>query len=177
MMISKHLNDALNDEIGLEFFAHAQYLAMAVYFEQLSLDKLAAFFYDQAEEEKIHGLKIVRYLSETGAKVAIPAIDAPQATFKSAEELAQLFVDQEKHVTDQFYAMNKMSLDDGDYMTQSFLQWFINEQREEMATSGKLLDLVRMAGSNLLMVEMMVDNLTAAQAGGEAEAGGEAAAG
>ncbi len=170
-MISKRLNDALNAEIGLELAAHTQYLAMAVYFEALSLDGLATFFYNQAEEEKMHGLKIVHYLSETDAEVVFPAIPAPKQDFASAEELAQLFIDQEKHVTEQFYKMKKMALEDGDYITESFLQWFLDEQREEMATSQKLLDMIRMADGNLLMVEMMVDKLAAAQAGGPADAG------
>ncbi len=172
-MISKRLNDAINAEIGLEFFAHLQYLMMAVYFEQRSLDKLAGFFYDQAEEEKTHGLMLTRYLSERGAEVRIPAISEPKRDFASAEELAQLFVDQEKHVTEQFYKMNSMAIEDQDYITQNFLQWFIREQREEMATSGKLLDLIRMAGSNLLMVEMLIPSLESGSDGEAFAEGGE----
>lgn len=170
-MPSKRVNDALNAEIGLEFFAHLQYVAMAVYFESRSLDKLAAFFYNQAEEEKMHALMIIKYLVETGGTVNIPAIDQPKQEFASALELAQLFLDQEKHVTDQFYKMNAMALEDGDYISQNFLQWFIAEQREEMATASKLIDLIRMAGDNLLLVEMSVASLEAGQASGPAAAG------
>ncbi|MCC6906077.1 MAG: ferritin [Anaerolineae bacterium] len=173
MRVSDRLVNAINAEVGLELFAHHQYLAMAAYFESRSLDNLAAFFYAQAEEEKMHGLKLFKYLLERGALAVIPAIPAPQASFQSTEELMKLFVSQEEHVTEKFYEMANFAAEDKDHITSHFLQWFINEQMEEMATSNKLLDLVRMAGEhNLLMIEMMVPRLGTA----EAEAGGEAAA-
>ncbi len=172
MLISKKLNDAINAEIGLEFQAHLQYLAMAVYFAARSLDGLAAFFYNQAEEEKVHGLKLVKYVSEAGGEVVIPDIPAPKHDFANAEEVMQLFYDQEKHVTGQFYNMVEMALSERDYTTHNFLQWFIEEQLEEMATSSKLLDLVRMAGEGqLLMIEMMIDKVEAGAAA--LEPGGE----
>lgn len=172
MRVSDRLVNAINAEVGLEFFANHQYLAMAAYFENRSLDNLAAFFYDQAEEEKMHGLKLFRYLLERGAQAVIPAIPAPQASFESAEEVMQVFVAQEEHVTEKFYEMANMAVEDRDHISSQFLQWFINEQMEEMSTSNKLLDLVRMAGEhNLLMIEMMVPNLGASEAG----AGGEGA--
>lgn len=161
--LSSQMNKALNDEIGLEFFAYVQYMAMGAYFEKRSLDKLAAFFYNQADEEKMHGEMILKYVVEVDGVVDIPSIQAPQCDFASAQEVAQLFVDQEAHVTEQFYKMVDLAQSDKDYMTHKFLQWFVDEQREEMATSNKLLDLIKMAGENqLLMVEMMVDNLEAA---------------
>ncbi len=165
-MISKPLNDALNAEIGLEFFAHHQYVAMAVYFASRSLDRLADFFYRQAEEEKEHGLMIVKYLTEVGGEVTIPAIPQPKQDFASAEELAQAFLDQEKHVTEQFRKMDTLALQEGDYITHNFLQWFHAEQREEIATATKLLDLVRLAQGNLLLVEMAAGSLFEAQASG-----------
>lgn len=168
MLISEKLNELINAEIGLEFSAHLQYLAMATYFEGRSLDRLAEFFYNQAEEEKMHGLKLLRYVNEAGGRAIIPAVPAPKHDFASAEEVMQLFYDQEHHVTNQFYEMVEVALAERDYATHSFLQWFIDEQREEMATSSKLLDLVKMAGeSQLLMIEMMVDRIEAEAAASE----------
>ena len=161
-MLSERLNVALNAEVGLEFFAYTQYIAMAGFFESRSLDGLAQFFYDQAEEEKLHGLKIVKYIHETDSTLEIPAIPQPQNSFASAEELAQTFLAQERHVTDQFSAMMKMAVEDSDFMSQSFLQWFIDEQREEVSTARKMLDIIRMAGNNLLMVEMMIERIAPA---------------
>ena len=172
MFISKKLAAALNAEVTLELFAHIQYLAMAHFFEKKSLDGLAAFFYDQAEEEKAHALKIVHYLNEAGADVVFEAIDAPKQDFKTAVEVAETFLAQESHVTQQFYKMNALAVEEKDYVTQNFLQWFIAEQLEEMSTASKMLDMFTMAGDNLLMVEMLIDKLTAAQASGPG-AGGE----
>lgn len=163
MFINKRLNDALCDQITMELAAHIQYLAIATYFEARSLDRIAEFFYSQAEEEKMHALKIIRFLAESDAEVRFSQLDAPKQGFASAEEAAQLFVEQEKRVTDSFYKMEKAANEEGDYISRSFLQWFIDEQLEEMATSNKLLDLIRMSGDNLLMVEMLIGDLEAAQ--------------
>jgi len=163
MALSKQLNDALNAEVGLEFSAHSQYLAMAHFFEKKGLEGLAGFFYDQAEEEKMHGVKIVHFINEVDGDLRIPAIPAPKVEFTSAVEVAEAFLAQEQHVTQQFFKMNKMALDEGDYITQDFLQWFITEQREEMATASRMLDLFKMAGDNLLAVEMLVAGLAAGQ--------------
>jgi ferritin len=158
-MASERLVDALNAEIGLEFFAHSQYLAMAHYFENMSLDGMAAFFYDQAEEEKEHGLKIIHYLGEIGAAMRVPAIDAPKSDFQSAMEVAELFLAQEQHVTDQFDKMTAMALEDGDYATFNFLQWFVTEQVEEVATASKMIDLIKLVGDNLVMLNMVARSL------------------
>lgn len=154
MMISARLVQALNDEINLEVFAHQQYLAMASWFELQSLDQVAEFFYDQAEEEKEHGLKILRYLAETGAAIRYGAIPAPRQDFATALEVAELFLAQEENVTQQFFKMAKLAGEDGDYITLEFIQWFIAEQREEMATAGKFVDIVKLSGDNLLHLEL-----------------------
>jgi ferritin len=159
MAISERLIDTLNAEIGLEFFAHSQYLAMAHYFENMSLDGMAKFFYDQAEEEKEHGLKIVHYLGAVGAPMRIPAVDAPKSNFHSPLEVAEVFLAQEQHVTDQFNSMTTMALEDGDYATFNFLQWFVDEQVEEIATASKMINLVKMVGDNLIMLNAVAGAL------------------
>lgn len=163
MFISEKLNDALNDQITMELAAHVQYLAIATYFESKTLDRLAAFFYNQAEEEKMHALKIVHFLAESEADVRFSALEAPRQDFSSPAEAADLFASQEQKVTDSFYRMQKLANEEGDFITHNFLQWFVDEQLEEMATANKLRDLIAMAGDNLLLVEMMVSDLTAAQ--------------
>lgn len=157
MLINKTLLDALNEQIGWEFFADKQYLAMAVYFEARGLSNLAKFFYAQADEERQHGLKIVRYIIEAGGMALIPATDAPKTSFTSVGEVAQLFVDQEHEVTQSFYRMVDMALAERDHVTFNFLQWFIEEQLEEEASAGRLKQLVEMAGEErIFQVEMMM---------------------
>ena len=166
MFISQRLQDMLSKQITLEFSAHIQYLAIAHYFESMSLDRLADFFYTQAEEEKIHGLKIVHFLGEAGAAITFEGLPAPKQGFASPEEAAEKFFEQEKANTDSFYAMQNVADEEKDYIARNFLVWFINEQLEELATATKLLDMVRMSGDNMLMVEMMVPDLMAAMGGG-----------
>lgn len=174
MFISQTLQEMLSKQITLEFSAHLQYLALAHYFESMSLDRLAEFFYMQAEEEKMHGLKIVHFLGEAGASITFDGLPAPKQGFASPEEAAEKFVEQEKANTDSFYAIQDVAVEQKDHITRNFLVWFIDEQLEELATSTKLLDTIRMAGDNMLLVEMMVPDLMAAMGGGAGAGGGAA---
>jgi ferritin len=110
--------DELNAQIGHEFSAHMQYLALASYFERRNLENLAHFFYAQAEEEKEHGLKIVKHINYAGGNAQIPPIPAPTNDFGSTAEALRLFVDQETFVTQRFLDMSRMALEDGDFTSQ-----------------------------------------------------------
>jgi bacterioferritin B len=154
MFISKELNAAFNDEIGLELFASNQYLNMAAYLEGVPLKKLAGMFAKQADEERGHALKFVKYLNDVGGAVVIPAVAAPQATFKSVEEVIQKSLKWEIEVTNRINAMMAMAIAQKDYAAQDFLRWFVTEQIEEMSTMDNLLKVVKAAGErSLIMVE------------------------
>jgi ferritin len=154
MLISQELTSAINEEIGRELFASHQYMNIACYFESLALRKLAAMFMKQSEEERMHAVKFVNYLNEVGARVEIPAVAAPQSTFKSVEEAVQKSLDWEREVTRNCNALMAMAIDQKDYAAQDFLRWFVTEQVEEEATMGTLLQVVKAAGDrNLIMVE------------------------
>jgi len=151
MLISKKLNAAINDEIGLELFASNQYLNMAAYLEGIPLKKLAALFMKQSDEERAHALKFVKYLNDVGGTVTIPAIDAPQATFKSVEEVIAKSLKWEGEVTDRINQMMTMAIAEKDYAAQEFLQWFVKEQVEEMSTMDNLLKIVKFSGERALI--------------------------
>ena len=154
MLISKKLNAAFNDEIGLELFASNQYLNMAAYLDGIPLKKLAGMFLKQSDEERSHGLKFVKYLNDVGGTVTIPAIDAPQATFKSVEEVIAKSLKWEGEVTGRINQMMTMAIAEKDYAAQEFLQWFVKEQVEEMSTMENLLKIVKLSGErSLIMVE------------------------
>lgn len=154
MLISKKLNAAFNEEIGLELFASNQYLNMAAFFEGIPLKKLAALFVKQSDEERTHALKFVKYLNDVGGAVKIPAVDAPQATFKSVEDVIAKSLKWEGEVTDRINAMMTMAIAEKDYAAQEFLQWFVKEQVEEMSTMENLLKIVKLSGDRaLIMVE------------------------
>ncbi len=154
MMISKELNDAINAQIGREFGASLQYVAIATWFDGEALKKLAELFYKQAEEENEHAMKFVKYLVDTGGSVVIPAVEAPKATFASAEEAVKLSLSWEQEVTRQVNHLYDIAVSKKDYAAQNFLDWFVEEQIEEESSMDNLLKIIQRVGEkNLVMIE------------------------
>ncbi|HSM57230.1 MAG TPA: ferritin [Candidatus Sulfomarinibacteraceae bacterium] len=168
MMLKQRVVDALNEQLISEFAASSQYVAAAIYFDESVLPELAQFFYRQAEEERMHAMKIVHFLLETGSKPIIPATPEVRNEFDSAEDVVQMALDQEMKVTEEINNLMRIAQEEGDYTTQSFLQWFVDEQVEEVDTMTSLLQTIRHAGGNLLWVEDYVRRNP--QHAGEAEA-------
>jgi bacterioferritin B len=154
MLISQKTNDAINEQIGHEFGASLQYVAIAAYFDRDGLPRLAQHFYRQAEEERDHAMRFVNYIVDASGKLVIPAIPAPKSDFKSAEEAVQLSLDWELNVTRQINGLMDLAIKETDHTTQNFLQWFVTEQLEEVSSMETLLSIVRRAGEGgLLFVE------------------------
>lgn len=159
MLISKELNDAINTQIGREFGASLQYINIATYFDSLALKKFAEFFYKQAEEERDHAMKFVKYIVDAGGDVHIPPVAAPQSSFHSAEEAVELSLSWETEVTRQIYGLMDIAMEQKDYIARQFLDWFTNEQLEEVSTMDNLLRVVRMAGEkSLIMLEAYISH-------------------
>ncbi len=153
-MISPALAAAFNEQIGHEFGASMQYVSIAAHFQRSRLTLLAKLFFEQADEERQHAMKFVKYLLDTKGELRIPAIPAPSPTFASAEAAVQAALTWEQEVTRQITALMDLAVKHNDYLGQSFLQWFIDEQLEEVVKMDRLLGVVRMSGEkNLLMVE------------------------
>jgi len=166
MLISKKMNEAINRQICYEFSAMLQYVAIASHFVGDSLHELAAHFYRQAEEERDHAMRFVKYLLDAGGQVEIKDVPAPQNKFTSVEEAVKLSLDQEKKVTEQINALVELAMKEKDYITQNALTWFVNEQLEEMSSMENLLKIVQLAGAkNLLYVEDYLARHKAASAG------------
>jgi ferritin len=140
MKLSPKLTDSLNSQIGREFFAQVQYVAMAAWFEEQGLPGFAKFFYKQAAEETQHALKFVRYLADVDGKVAIPAITEPRREWGSVQDAIRGFLEAEEDVTRRIWAMVEVAQADKDLSTFQFLQWFVAEQREEESSARSLLD-------------------------------------
>ncbi len=154
MLISKQMNAAINEQIGREFGASLQYVAIAAYFDSENLPELAKYFYRQAEEERDHAMRFVRYVVEAGGKVGIPAVNAPKNQFSGAEEAVKLSLRGEEEVTKQIGALVNLALKETDHTTENFLQWFVAEQLEEVSSMERLLSHVRRAGEGgLLFIE------------------------
>jgi bacterioferritin B len=154
VLISRELAKALNEQIGHEFAASLQYMSIGAHFHQRQLGLLAGLFFKQAEEERQHAQKFVKYLLDTKGELKIPAIPAPMPSFTSAEEAAQAAVNWEKEVTRQIAALMDMAVKQNDYIAQGFLQWFVDEQLEEVGKMERILSIIKQSGEkNLLMVE------------------------
>lgn len=154
MLISRDLANAFNQQIGNEFGASMQYVSIAAHFQQRQLTLLARLFMEQAEEERMHAMKFVQYVLDTKGDLQIPAIAAPKPTFTSAEDAVAAALGWEQEVTRQVGALMDIAVRENDYLAQSFLQWFIDEQLEEVVKMDRLLGVVRQSGEkNLLMVE------------------------
>lgn len=154
MLISRELASAFNDQVGHEFGASMQYVSIAAHFEQRQLKLLAKLFFQQSDEEKTHAMKFVQYLLDTKGELKIPAIPAPKPTFASAEEAVQAALNWENDVTAQITRLMDMATKQNDYLAQSFLQWFVDEQLEEVVKMDRLLSIIKQSGErNLLMVE------------------------
>jgi len=153
MLISKELENAINAQVGAEFAASLQYVSIAAYFDADDLPQLAAFFYRQAEEEKMHAMKFAHFVVEAGGQVRIPAIEKTYYEFKSPEECAQLALDWETDVTNMINNLMDIAVKDKDYISQDFLRWFVSEQLEEISTMGTLLKTIQRTGENILLAE------------------------
>jgi ferritin len=167
--------DALNGQVAYEFAASQQYIAIAVYYDVENLPQLAAHFYRQAVEERNHAMMMVQYLLDADEDVVTPGIDAPQTAFADVVAPVSLALAQEKRVTQQIIELVKLARDEGELVGEQFLHWFLQEQREEVASMTELLAVVERGKGNLLSIEEHLSRVT----GGEnpLEAGAPPAAG
>ena len=156
MSISKKMNTQLNRQITHEFDASQSYLAMSCQFDQMGLKSLAEHFQKQAAEERTHALKILGYIQEVGGSVTLEELSKPRASYPSVEAAVKASSSQEKKVTGQINALVALAEQEKDYATRSFLDWFVDEQVEEESSMSALLQLVEMAGKNLLQLESHV---------------------
>ena len=141
-MAAARFVEQLNAQIANELAAHNQYLACAVYYDALTMPQMAAFFYGQALEERDHAMMMVQYLIDTDAEVVIPGVDPPVAAFADVVAPVALALEQEKRVTEQINALLRIAREESDFASEQFLQWFIKEQVEEVATMSDLLAVV-----------------------------------
>ena len=157
--------DRLNEQIGYEFGASQQYVAAAVYYDSETLPRLAAFFYAQALEERNHAMMMVQYLMDADAKVVIPGIAAPKGDFADIVEPVRVALEQEKRVSGQINGLAALAREHSDYSSEQFMQWFIKEQIEEVASMSDLLRVVERSRENPMFAE---DYLARENPGGEA---------
>jgi len=143
----------LNEQVANEFAAHQQYVACAVYFDAKALPQLAGFFYRQALEERSHAMMMIRFLLDTGAEVTTPGVEAPRAGFCDVVEPVALALEQERRVSEQINELAATARDERNYPAEQFLQWFIAEQIEEVATMSDLLQVAERSRDHVAEIE------------------------
>ena len=147
------VHELLNEQIGHEFAASQQYIAIAVWYDQQSLPQLAAHFYRQAVEERNHAMMIVQYLVDRDLDVRVPGIAEVRNDFSAVTEPLELALAQEKQVTAQFEAMTTVARDERNYLGEQFMHWFLKEQVEEVASMSTLLAVANRVGDNVMLLE------------------------
>lgn len=138
-MPSERFVDALNEQIANEFSAAHQYVAVGVHYEAQTFPRLARFFYEQADEEREHAMKMVRHLLDTSSPVSLGSVKAPAKEFADHVEPVKIALDQERKVSVQITKLLELARDTNDHASEQFMQGFVEEQVEEEATMQDLL--------------------------------------
>ncbi len=173
--LSQKVQEALNNQIAYEGFASNFYLALAYWCDREALEGCKQFFIRQSDEERMHMMKIYEYMSESGVHPVTPAFAQPPADYKSIQEVFQKVFDQERSVTASIHAMLKLAKEENDFNTQQFLQWYVDEQREEEAVIRTILDRIKIigeGGQSLYYIDKEVEKINTAIVAAEAVGGG-----
>lgn len=147
-MISAPVSKALNKQIELEGSSSQFYLAMASWAETQGLNGIAAFLYQHADEERMHMLKLIRFVNERGGHGVIPMLKQPPVTFKSVKSVFEEILKHEIRVTAEINGLVDTTLKVKDYTTHNFLQWYVSEQIEEEALARQIVDKLKLIGDD-----------------------------
>ena len=154
MLASQKIVDAFNAQIGRELGASNQYVAIASHFANENLEQLSQFFFRQADEERDHAMKFVKFILDVEGKVEIPDIEKPHSSFDTARDAVAKAYAWENEVTEQIYGLVELCQQEHNHIASRFLDWFVTEQLEEVTLMGNLLAVVERAGEdNLLYIE------------------------
>lgn len=166
-MLSKAIEEALNNQIKIEAESSQIYLAMACWAEVKGLEGVANFMYAQSDEEREHMLKLVKFVNERGGHAKISELSEPHVTFKSFKEMFEKLFEHEVFVSQSINELVHIALQEKDYATHNFLQWYVAEQIEEEAVARTILDKINLIGDDkggLYLFDRDIENLTVTSA-------------
>jgi ferritin len=147
-MLNKKVEDICNRQVEREGYSTSLYLAMASWAENSGLSGVAGWMYNQSDEERVHMLKFIKYINERGGKAVMPALKKPPADYKSVEDVFKEVLKHEEFITASINEIVALTLEEKDFNTHNFLQWFVMEQVEEEASVRIILDKLRLVGKN-----------------------------
>jgi ferritin len=168
-MVSSIIEKALNQQIQIEAESSQIYLAMASWAETQGFEGVASFMYAHSDEERMHMLKLVKFINERGGHAQISQLAKPPISFGSFKEMFQSLFDHEVMVSQKINDLVHITLEEKDYATHNFLQWYVAEQIEEEALARNILDKINLIGDDkggLYLFDNDVKLLVGSQAGG-----------
>jgi ferritin len=172
-MLSSKVSIALNKQIELEASSSQYYLAMASWAETQGLNGISEFLYGHADEERMHMLKLIKFVNERGGHGVVPALKQPPVTFKSVKVVFEEILKHEIKVTNEINNLVEITLKEKDYTTHNFLQWYVSEQIEEESLARQIVDKLKLIGDDkggLYFFDRDMGALAAQDAAGEGEA-------
>ena len=147
-MIKKNIENAINEQIKKEEHSSRLYLQMASWCEVHGFKGAADFLYAQADEEREHMLKLIHYLNDRGGHAKMMQLEEPTCEFKNITDIFEQVMEHEVYITQAINEVYEVTLNEKDYTSGNFLQWFINEQIEEESTMSTILDKIRLVGDD-----------------------------
>ncbi|MFN9595437.1 MAG: ferritin [Bacteroidota bacterium] len=147
-MLSKKIQDLLNRQVELEAASSQYYLAMASWADVKGYNGVSKFLYKHSDEERMHMLKLVHFINERGGHGLVPALKAPTSSFKNIQEIFEMILKHEVHVSAEINKLVERCLAEKDYTTHNFLQWYVSEQIEEEALARNILDKLNLIGND-----------------------------
>lgn len=154
-MVSEKMQKALNDQINAELFSSYLYLSMSAYFEAENWSGFAAWMKKQSSEEYEHAMKIFHYLTEVGKRVTLESLEKPKTEWKSCQEAYEEALKHEIYITNRINDLVALAQSEKDYATNNFLQWFVNEQVEEVASVEQIVHKFKLVGDNKVALYML----------------------
>ena len=147
-MLAKNIEIALNKQIRIEAESSQVYLSMACWAEIQGLEGVAQFMYAQSDEERMHMLKLVKYVNERGGHAMVTDLKAPKTAFGTMKEMFEELYAHELFVSNSINELVHVTFEEKDYATHNFLQWYVAEQIEEEAQAKTILDKINLIGDD-----------------------------
>lgn len=143
-MLTKKLQNALNEQINKEFFSEYLYLSMSAYLESIEMEGFANYFNVQAQEEHFHAMKMFNFVHDKGGRVILKSLAEPRSNYKSVLEVIEDALEHERQITKSINDLMDVAIKENDHSVKSFLEWYVDEQVEEEATMTKLIAKLKM---------------------------------
>lgn len=164
-MLKEKVEKALNEQISIEFTASQLYLAMASWADKEGMEGTAKFLFAHSDEEREHALKLYHYINDRGGHALTPALEAPQCNYDNIDAMFKAILEHEKYVSEKINDLVGVCMEEKDFTTNQFLQWYVEEQVEEESLFSTLLDKLEMLEGHkgkMYLFDKELDNAAAA---------------